>query len=636
MKYIRLLGWIWVLMSGSVHAQQKGFSFEQFFRQNEGCFDSVLQHKKDYRLQILYTRIDRDAQNKPHLTTYNFDADKYYYYCASMVKLPAAVLTLEKINALADYHITILDSLAIDSIHCSNLSPESLMLGTGFSCIGQYIKEMLLISNNMAFNPLYDFIGQQYFQDRLHEIGCKSAVISHRFSGCDTNENRYCNAISFYDRKKHLLKYIQPCSINTRRQFYEGLLSTKVGNGYMANGNLVNEPKDFHLNNYIALSDLHQLLIKIMLPETQKPEERLRLTPRDYQYLYKCMGLYPRECAYPVLDSVNYPDHYMKYFMSLDSGIYTMPKYLRVFNKVGQAYGFMTDCSYVVDTIHKIEFFLSCSMYLNSDGILNDSKYDYDSIGYPFFHNLFQAVYTAEVQRTKTYLPKLSLPDFSDTLIAPIPQKPVWLNIDSNSSASNMETILCLLMDSMRAHQNPSAYTIFSRNLSVALRQTRTANYPFDSLRQRGLSIITAPDNRLRIFDWKSDSSGFTHPLFQFWDSACKVILGNAVHYTTLLDNIDSKSGKIYLLIGEWINGTANTRYLQAYQIKHHGLVPAIVFEVNHQMNSTLTEENPNGKAKLMYNAKKKVIRMNMRVIKKGKAKLKRVKLRYDGQIFKQ
>jgi len=64
--------------------------------------------------------------------------------------------------------------------------------------------------------------------------------------------------------------------------------------------------------------------------------------------------------------------------MDLDSGTYTMPDNIRIFNKVGQAYGFMTDCSYVVDTLNKVEFFLSCSMYLNADGILNDGIYEYD------------------------------------------------------------------------------------------------------------------------------------------------------------------------------------------------------------------------------------------------------------------
>src|SRR5580698_9169003 len=48
----------------------------------------------------------------------------------------------------------------------------------------------------------------------------------------------------------------------------------------------------------------------------------------------------------------------------------------RAFNKVGWAYGFMTDCSYIQDTLNKVEFFISCTMYLNNDEILNDEVYE--------------------------------------------------------------------------------------------------------------------------------------------------------------------------------------------------------------------------------------------------------------------
>ena len=48
---------------------------------------------------------------------------------------------------------------------------------------------------------------------------------------------------------------------------------------------------------------------------------------------------------------------------------------------------------------------LSAVIYCNSDGILNDSKYDYDTIGFPFYKNLGQLIYNYEVQRKKAFLP---------------------------------------------------------------------------------------------------------------------------------------------------------------------------------------------------------------------------------------
>ena len=204
------------LLASLAHSQGTGFSFDTLFARHTELFDSVIQRRDDYRLQILYTRIDRDANNVPHLATYSYGADKYYYYCASLVKLPACALTLEKLNNLAQYRVDMLDSLGVDSIGCTELNANSLMLGTPYSCLGHYIKEMLMVSNNRAFNPVYDFLGQQYFQERLHQIGLNSAVISNRFAACDTTQNRLCDPLSLYDRHTHHLKYYQQCINNEK------------------------------------------------------------------------------------------------------------------------------------------------------------------------------------------------------------------------------------------------------------------------------------------------------------------------------------------------------------------------------------------------------------------------------------
>jgi hypothetical protein len=74
---------------------------------------------------------------------------------------------------------------------------------------------------------------------------------------------------------------------------------------------------------------------------------------------------------------------------------------------VGDAYGFLLDIAYVMDPEKKVEFMLSAVIYCNSDGILNDSKYDYDTIGFPFYKNLGQLIYNYELKRKKAFLPNL-------------------------------------------------------------------------------------------------------------------------------------------------------------------------------------------------------------------------------------
>lgn len=46
--------------------------------------------------------------------------------------------------------------------------------------------------------------------------------------------------------------------------------------------------------------------------------------------------------------------------------------------------------------INETAFFLSAVIYCNSDGILNDDKYDYNTIGLPFMKNLGKLIYDYE------------------------------------------------------------------------------------------------------------------------------------------------------------------------------------------------------------------------------------------------
>jgi len=48
----------------------------------------------------------------------------------------------------------------------------------------------------------------------------------------------------------------------------------------------------------------------------------------------------------------------------------------------------LTDASYVADFKNNVEYMLSATIYVNKDGILNDNKYEYESIGHPFCINL--------------------------------------------------------------------------------------------------------------------------------------------------------------------------------------------------------------------------------------------------------
>ena len=68
---------------------------------NDTVTKKVLANPNEYRYQIVYTQINRDKNGRPSFTNYNLQVDpNKYFNPASMVKMPLAFLSLEKLNEL--------------------------------------------------------------------------------------------------------------------------------------------------------------------------------------------------------------------------------------------------------------------------------------------------------------------------------------------------------------------------------------------------------------------------------------------------------------------------------------------------------------------------------------------------------
>jgi hypothetical protein len=113
----------------------------------------------------------------------------------------------------------------------------------------------------------------------------------------------------------------------------------------------------------------------------------------------------PNESSFPNYDSL-YPEAYSK--LLLYGGHGKIDPDIRIFNKEGDAYGFLTDVAYIVDFKNKIEFMLSANILCNQDGIFNDDQYDYETIGYPFLKELGRLIYQYERNRKRKNIPDLS------------------------------------------------------------------------------------------------------------------------------------------------------------------------------------------------------------------------------------
>ncbi len=381
---------------------------------NDSIGREVLNHKDLYEIQIIYTQIDRDATGRPHFTSYRYNVDStHYFYPASVVKMPLALLSLEMINNMRRSGFPSLDrntAYRIDSLRAfqQTFSADTSAPG-GLPSIAHDVREIFTVSDNLAYNRLFELLGREYINRTLRDKGYSRTGIVHRFNYPD-RDNRYASTYTFFNRSGPVFRQKErfDAQIWDNPQY-----GTRKGKGYYDDaGNLVKQPFDMRAKNWFALTDMEKMLRTVVFPETVPEENRFLLRPDDYRFLWHYMGIFPRECDYPKYDSAYY-DGYVKFFLFGDSKARQNGQ-VRVFNKVGEAYGTLTDVAYIIDFENNVEFMLAATILCNRDGIFNDDQYDYDRIGFPFLAKLGRRILEYEQKRSRPVKPDLQ--KFRDAL----------------------------------------------------------------------------------------------------------------------------------------------------------------------------------------------------------------------------
>ena len=365
----------------------------------------VLASPNTYRLQLVYTQIDRDQNGIPRFTNHTLYADAdYYFNPASMVKMPLAFLAIEKLYELNQPGVNKYTTMQFDS----NYQRQVAMYADSSAqnkkpSIAHFVKRAFLISENDPYNRLYQFMGQGPTNQKLLAKGYTSSKITKQFMGYTDDQNRHTNGINFVDDKGLPILKLAPQYNKDSFQFGAPIL---IGDAHWnSKDEVVKAPFDFTRHNNISLVDMQKMLQSIIFPASVPKQNRFNMTEADRLFLLQYLSQYPSETNYPKYDSAHFYDSYVKFFFQ--DSTHSMPKHIRVFNKVGWAYGFLTDVSYVLDTKNNIDYMLSATLYVNSDGVVNDSKYDEETVGFPFLNKIGTAFYEYELKRPRKYQPKL-------------------------------------------------------------------------------------------------------------------------------------------------------------------------------------------------------------------------------------
>ena len=324
----------------------------------------VINNLEQHEVQILFTEVGR-SEAGINFTDYSFQVnDSIYFYPASTVKFPIAILALEKMHEENTF----------------NRNTRFFVEGdTTETTFAREIQKIFAVSDNAAYNRLFEYLGQDEINERLQSKGIH-ARLSHRLSVDDADNVTTVPLIFYVD---------DSTTTPTRAIINKPIAAlqlekTRKGKGYMEDGKLVSESKDFSKKNYLSVTALHNIMKQLIFPEAFPEEKRFQLSESDREFLLQSMKILPREAGY---DPEEYYDSYVKFFLYGDTEG-PMSKDIVIYNKVGYAYGYLTDCAYIIDKKRNKEYIITATIHVNENRIFNDDNYEYDTIGLPFLAEL--------------------------------------------------------------------------------------------------------------------------------------------------------------------------------------------------------------------------------------------------------
>ena len=352
---------------------------------DDSFLDEILKNKENHELQIIYTEIKRDKEGEPDFIDFEFQVDENnYFYPASSIKLPIVILTLDKINELRSEGINV--SLT-SKITLSPLDQEmSLTQKDSITSFQNLIADIFLVSDNSASNVLIDFVGYNHFNNKMNQAGFNKTYLNHKFSPDPYYTIDWEIKTMLNDR----------ISSNEDRDIVtadDNTLGLKKGEKKFKDGIVEFGSLDFSQKNRSSIMDMHNIIKRIIFPSKFDDDNAFNLNVEDYDFLRYWMSRFTYEdLGNKFTTDKKYFESYNKFFIHGVDTVVTN-KNIRVYNKIGQAYGTSTDNAYIKNYQDNVEFFLTATIYTNKNNIINDNVYEYEETAIPFLAKLSLSLY---------------------------------------------------------------------------------------------------------------------------------------------------------------------------------------------------------------------------------------------------
>jgi hypothetical protein len=366
----------------------------QILKGKDPLIDEVLNNPSRYEFQLIYTKINRQ-DSKLILEERSLNKDKFYFNPASLIKFPLAVVGLEYLYSLRKYGAGLNSKILLNTCSC-DFGTNQYVSKSANPTPEQFVREMMIMSNNDAYNLFFDLVGIDRCNTRMKEMGLNGIIMRRRISaGCSDENNRINGGIQLLNDNDSVI-YKVPCDSSITNLMPDSSLPTKAGRSHFEKGKKINKPFDYSKSNHVRLADANDLMIRLFFTELIKDSGALFKFDDVYRnFFIESLGGFPRELLNAAQDYSKTPDHYYKFFMD-PSVMNTSTGNFRIYNKVGLAGGFVSDVSYFEDKENNISFFLSGAVFAKKDGIINGGKNNYNDLGIPLFRKIGSLIYRYE------------------------------------------------------------------------------------------------------------------------------------------------------------------------------------------------------------------------------------------------
>lgn len=351
----------------------------------------VLSGLTEFELQIRWTRCRRTRGG-----AWQIEAEhglglqpRRWFAAASFVKLPLAAVLGEALcqRGLVGQLGELL--LHVDGAAACAPLPDAVAGGLPLL---RLLRAMLVVSDNAAYNALYELIGSDPLHARLAALGYRSCRVGARLGcGAAVRPGKLAAQLSVAQAP---VVWDSPSNPVELPQLFPYGAALK-GRAWFENGRQIVGAHDFTQSNFMPLSDVHRMMMELGSGSAWGPGPAFKLCPAMRRLLADTMRMTPRECPDPDYDPTAFPDDHGKWLLPTDADGH-LPARLRIANKNAQSYGYLGDSAFIVDEAHDLAFGLTAVLYVDRDGVLNDGRYAYAEIGRPFLRELGAAVWAYE------------------------------------------------------------------------------------------------------------------------------------------------------------------------------------------------------------------------------------------------